>query len=352
VTAADHLYAAVARWRRGASPAPRRLRRPVVSVGNLAVGGSGKTPTAAYLYRLLADAGERPAILSRGYARTDAPAGVTVVADGRRLRADLGRAGDEPLLLARGLPGARVLVCEDRYLAGLVAERHLDATVHVLDDGFQHFTLGRDVDLLIVDIADVNRPRTLPGGRLREPLSAAASADALLVTGAESVEVAEAVAARLGVPTVFMLLREVEPPVEETLAGPRPLEPGNRVLVVSGIARPERFLAESRAAGLEVVATLTFRDHHPYTPADIGRIARAAADAKADVVLTTEKDCVRLLPLRPWPFRLAVCPMTVRVEPAEAFATWLLNRLRERASGGVQADGVGAGLQSRPPVIS
>jgi tetraacyldisaccharide 4'-kinase len=121
VTAADHLYAAVARWRRGASPAPRRLRRPVVSVGNLAVGGSGKTPTSAYLYRVLADAGERPAILSRGYARTDAPAGVTVVADGRRLRADLGRAGDEPLLLARGLPGARVLVCEDRYLAGLVA---------------------------------------------------------------------------------------------------------------------------------------------------------------------------------------------------------------------------------------
>jgi tetraacyldisaccharide 4'-kinase len=352
VTAADHLYAAVARWRRGASPAPRRLRRPVVSVGNLAVGGSGKTPTTAYLYRVLADAGERPAILSRGYARTDAPAGVTVVADGRRLRADLGRAGDEPLLLARGLPGARVLVCEDRYLAGLVAERHLDATVHVLDDGFQHFRLGRDVDLLIVDVADVHRPRTLPGGRLREPLSAAASADALLVTGAESVEVAEAVAARLGVPTGFMLLREVEPPVEETLAGPRPLDPGGRVLVVSGIARPKRFVDESREAGLEVVATLTFRDHHPYTPADIERMARAAADAKADLVLTTEKDCVRLLPLRPWPFRVAVRPMTVRVEPAEAFATWLLARVRERASGGAQDDGVGAGLQSHPPVIS
>jgi tetraacyldisaccharide-1-P 4'-kinase len=174
----------------------------------------------------------------------------------------------------------------------------------------------------------------------------------LLVTGAESVEVAEAVAARLGVPTGFMLLREVEPPVEETLAGPRPLDPGGRVLVVSGIARPERFVDESREAGLEVVATLTFRDHHPYTPADIDRMARAAADAKADLVLTTEKDCVRLLPLRPWPFRLAVRPMTVRVEPAEAFATWLLARVRERASGGAQADGVGAGLQSHPPVIS
>ena len=330
----------------------------MVSVGNLAVGGSGKTPTAAHLYRLLADAGERPAILSRGYGRTASPAGVTVVADGVRLRADLDRAGDEPLLLARQLPGARVVVCEDRYLAGLVAERHLGATVHVLDDGFQHFSLARDVDLLIVDVGDVNRPRTLPGGRLREPLSAAGAADALLVTGAEGPEVVDAIAARLGVAAAFMLLREIEPPVEETLAGPRPLDPAASVLVASGIARPERFVAESREAGLDVVATLAYRDHHPYTSADIDRIARAAADANADVVLTTEKDYVRLLPLRPWPFRLAVRPMTVRVEPAETFAAWLLNRVRGEvglpADGGRRSDSVvppdaaGAALQSRP----
>lgn len=313
----------------------------MVSVGNLAVGGSGKTPTAAHVYRLLADAGERPAILSRGYARTEATAGVTVVADGCRLRADLARAGDEPLLLARQLPGARVLVCDDRYLAGLVAERHLGATVHVLDDGFQHFTLARDADLLIVDVGDVNRPRTLPGGRLREPLSAARAADALLVTGADGPDTVDGIAARLGVATAFMLLREVEPPVEETLAGPRPLETEARALVVSGIARPDRFVAESRDAGIDVVATLAFRDHHPYSGVDVGRIARTAAEAKADVVLTTEKDYVRLLPLRPWPFRLAVRPMSVRVEPAEAFATWLLDRLRERA-----------GLAPRQPVRS
>jgi tetraacyldisaccharide 4'-kinase len=341
VSAADHLYAAVTRWRRRLSPAPRRLRRPVVSVGNLAVGGSGKTPTAAHLYRLLADAGEQPAILSRGYARAEAPAGVTVVADGLRLRADLGRAGDEPLLLARQLPGARVVVCEDRHLAGLLAERHLGATVHLLDDGFQHFTLARDADLLIVDVGDLNRPRTLPGGRLREPLSAASAADGLLVTGAEGPEHVDAIAARLGVASAFMLLREIEPAVEETPAGPRPLSPGARVLVVSGIARPERFVAESRQASLEVVATLAFRDHHRYTPADVERITRAAADANADVVLTTEKDYVRLLPLRPWPFRLAVRPMTVRVEPADTFRAWLLARVQGSAR---------AGLQSGPPI--
>jgi len=195
VAIASQLYSALARLRRtnvettpGAS---RRLNRPVVSIGNLVVGGSGKTPLAALVARLLAEAGERPAVLSRGYARTDPDDGVTIVSDGQRLRADLARAGDEPLLLARSLPGVAVLVCADRYLAGCLAEQHLGATVHVLDDGFQHMQLERDVNLLIVDRADVERPRLLPSGRLREPLSAARAADAVLVTGAEGDQVAE-----------------------------------------------------------------------------------------------------------------------------------------------------------------
>jgi tetraacyldisaccharide 4'-kinase len=312
---------------------PRRLSRPVVSVGNLRVGGSGKTPTAALVARVLVDAGEVPAVLSRGYARTDPEPGVTVVSDGIRLRADLARAGDEPLLLARRLPGVRVLVCEDRYLAGKVAECHLGATVHVLDDGFQHFQLARDVDLLIVDVGDVNHPRTLPGGWLREPLSTARLADALLVTGAEDAGGVATIAERLGVSTAFELLRDVEAPVEETIAGPRPLERGTRVVVVSGIARPERFLAEARDAGVEVVASLAFGDHHPYTADDVARIGALAASAGASTMLTTEKDYVRLLPLRPWPFRVAVRPLGVRIEPAAAFASWLAARLRAEAAG-------------------
>lgn len=322
---------------------PKRLARPVVSVGNLRVGGSGKTPMAAHLARLLAAAGEVPAILSRGYGRTDAEPGVTVVSDGLRLRADLARAGDEPLLLARQLPGVRVLVCEDRYLAGKVAERHLGATVHILDDGFQHFQLARDVDLLIVDLGDVNRPRTLPGGRLREPLSAARAADALLVTGAEGPEGVAAVAERLGVERGFAMLREVEPPVEETLAGPRPLEPGARVIVVSGIAQPDRFLTEARESTVEVAGHLAFGDHHSYSMADIDRVASVAASVGAAVVLTTEKDYVRLLPLRPWPFRVAVRPMSVHIEPAEPFTTWLLSRCRgDQAASGELAVAAGA----------
>lgn len=335
MTLAGQLYATVARLRRAAvERAPegrRRLACPVVSIGNLTVGGSGKTPLAALVARLLADAGARPAILSRGYARTDPDAGVTIVSDGQRLRADLARAGDEPLLLARHLPGVAVLVCPDRYLAGRLAERHLGVDVHVLDDGFQHLRLARDADLLILDAADLDRPRTLPAGRLREPLSAARRADALLVTGVEDAEVAE-VAERVGVATAFALRRDVEPAVEETIDGPRPLAPGARVLVVSGIARPERFLAETRDGGFDVAGEMTFRDHHPYGAPDVARIAGEARARGAALVLTTEKDFVRFLPLRPWPFRLAVRPMSVRVEPADAFVTWLLARLQPDAA--------------------
>jgi tetraacyldisaccharide 4'-kinase len=349
VAIASQLYAALARLRRtrvGTAPGrSRQLSRPVVSIGNLVVGGSGKTPLAALVARLLAEAGERPAVLSRGYARTAPDEGVTVVSDGLRLRADLARAGDEPLLLARSLPGVAVLVCADRYLAGRLAEQHLGATVHVLDDGFQHMQLARDVNLLIVDRADVERPRLLPSGRLREPLSAARAADAVLVTGADEEQVAE-VAERLGVAEAFALHRDVEPAVEETVDGPRPLAPGARVLVVSGIARPDRFVAEAVESGFDVAGELAFGDHHPYVAADVARIAQQARASSAAIVLTTEKDLVRLLPLRPWPFRLAVRPMSVRVEPAAVFAEWLCDRVRAAAAGGTLAGREHAPLQA------
>jgi tetraacyldisaccharide 4'-kinase len=328
---ASQIYGAIARTRRERiAAAPGRvlkLSRPVVSIGNLVVGGSGKTPLAAYVARLLADAGHRPAILSRGYARTSPDPGVTVVSDGRRLKADVARAGDEPLLLARTLPGIAVLVCEQRYLAGRLAERHLGVTAHVLDDGFQHLQLARDVNLLIVDAGDVARPRLLPGGRLREPLSAARAADALLVTGVSGDDEVSGLAERLAVATSFSLHRDVEPAVEDTALGPRPLAAGTPVLAVSGIARPDRFAAEARVGGLELGGVMAFADHHPYRASDIARIDAERRRTGAAVVLTTEKDLMRLLPLRPWPFRVAVRPMTVRVEPAERFAAWLIERM-------------------------
>ena len=128
----------------------RRLSQPVVSVGNLRVGGSGKTPIVAHIARLLLERGERPAILTRGYARRCRPDGVTVVSDGTTILAGIESAGDEPLMLARALPGVPVLVGANRYLSGRLAEERFGATVHLLDDGFQHLELARDVDLLLV----------------------------------------------------------------------------------------------------------------------------------------------------------------------------------------------------------
>ena len=160
----------------------RSLDRPVISVGNLSVGGSGKTPIVAALARMLLDMGQRPAILSRGYARRRATDGVVVVSDGNRVLEPVENSGDEPQMLARALPGVPVLVCADRHLAGRLAEKRFDATVMLLDDGFQHLALGRNVDVLVMPASDLD-DAVLPSGRLREPLDSASSADCVLVPG-------------------------------------------------------------------------------------------------------------------------------------------------------------------------
>jgi tetraacyldisaccharide 4'-kinase len=331
------IYAAAASARRAYYRAPgrqRRLDRPVISVGNLRVGGTGKTPAVAHLAQVLLEMGERPAILSRGYGRRSAAAGVVVVSDGRRLSADLDRSGDEPLMLARSVEGARVLVSADRYLAGRLAELRLGATVHVLDDGFQHLTLARGTDLLIVSEEDIADAQTLPAGRLREPLSAASSAHALLVPSGTS-EQARTVAASLGVGTAFQLARVPGEPRRLDLFGASaPARPAAPVLAVAGIARPQRFFEELRSAGWDVKRTVAFPDHHRYSRNEASGLADAARSAGARAIVTTEKDLVRLLPFRPMPLPVMWLPLSVRIDPAPAFRDWLAGRLAaERARG-------------------
>ena len=311
------LYAAAARRRReryAAHPELRhRLRRPVISVGNLAVGGRGKTPLAASIARMLLDLGERPAILSRGYARAQSEDSVVVVRDPEGIRADLARSGDEPLMLARQLPGASVLACPDRYLAGRFAEQHLDTTVHILDDGFQHLRLERDIDLLLISREDVERPQTLPGGRLREPLDTMVAADAVLLTDNDVV----LDIAGLDMP-VFGIRRSgaFAPPD----SGP--------AVAVAGIAAPDRFFSDLRAHQWNLVATMVYGDHHRYTARDVAKMMRTAARTNAIRIVTTEKDLVRLLPFRP--FAVPVTCVTLRLEPdpIDRFRVWLVGQLR------------------------
>jgi tetraacyldisaccharide 4'-kinase len=309
----------------------QRLGRPVISVGNLAAGGSGKTPIVAALASMLVDAGERPAILTRGYGRTNAAPGVVVVSDGETLHADLARAGDEPLMLARGLRGVGVFVAAERALAGALAERRFGATVHLLDDGFQHLGLARDIDLVVVS-PDDERDRVIPAGRLREPLSALARADALLVPNVTVIE-ARAMAARCGVERAFGVVRTPAAPrlVEPWGMAPR-LPRSARVVAVAGIARPARFFDDVERAGWTVVDRVSFADHHPFSAEDIAALAARARDAHADLVLTTEKDVMRLLPWRPLPMPVAWIPLSVTIEPTDDFHLWLLWRLRQGRS--------------------
>jgi tetraacyldisaccharide 4'-kinase len=322
------LYAAAVTWRRRwyTPSRQRRLSRPVLSIGNLTVGGSGKTPIAGLVARLLVDRGERPAILSRGYRRAVSADAVTVVSDGTAVRAGLDRAGDEPLMLAQALAGVRVVVGADRYASGRLAEERLDATVHILDDGFQHLALARDVDLLIVSEDDLG-DRLLPAGRLREPLGAASAADAVLVAAGYPAAV-ERVARALNVQTAFGMTRVIGAPrtltpARETVVVP----PESRVFAVAGIARPERFFSDIESAGWRLVGTLAFRDHHRFSQADVAKIARAAKGAAAAIVLTTEKDAVRLAACDTGGLPIAAVPLCVSIDPPDAFRDWVVERI-------------------------
>jgi tetraacyldisaccharide 4'-kinase len=235
-------------------------------------------------------------------------------------------------MLARMLPGVPVLVSSNRYLAGVLAERRFGCTVHVLDDGFQHVQLARDIDLLLLSSSDLD-DRVLPSGRLREPLDAAYRADALLVSGTE--EDADLVSARLGRNTAFHVvprydtLRRLEP---FGAIAPTASTAGTRVVAVAGIARPTRFVRALTDQGYEVVRELMYTDHHWFDRKDIGAIQEAARQANADAIVTTEKDAMRLtalgaeLLLPSW----AYLPMEVAVEPSDLFTSWMMKRLHEK----------------------
>jgi tetraacyldisaccharide 4'-kinase len=299
-------------------------------VGNLSVGGTGKTPVVELLARLLRESGRKPAILTRGYGRVRVLDGAYVVSDGVRVRGALACAGDEPLMLARNLPGVAVIVSPDRYLGGRLAERRFRCDVHVLDDGFQHVQLDRDVDLLLIGDDEIDRPQLLPFGRLREPLDAARHADALLWTGPD--RHVDTAATLLRVPVAFDLRRAPGAVYAASPGHPVP-ESGARVVAVAAIARPLPFVDALRAAGFEVAVDLTWPDHHRFTAADVDRVRAAVSGARAACAITTEKDMVRLTPFEPLPFVLAWRRLEVRIEPADVFAAWLAERIREAEAG-------------------
>jgi tetraacyldisaccharide 4'-kinase len=225
-------------------------------------------------------------------------------------------------MLARDIRGVPIIVGADRARAGQVAIDRFGCSVLILDDGFQHLRLERTIDLLVLSSADLAE-KLLPSGRLREPLSAAQVADAVLVYGdaAEARELAQ----RVGVGQSFCVTRRYLPLLSLHSVLP---SAEKRVAAVAGIARPERFFDGVRKQGYDVVRELAFPDHHWFTPGDIRRIEAQVRDAGASAVVTTAKDAVRLQPHRsaltlPW----AILPLSVFIEPGAEFESWLLHRL-------------------------
>jgi tetraacyldisaccharide 4'-kinase len=290
----------------------RRLEQPVVSVGNLSVGGSGKTPFVIALGELLKARDIRFDVLSRGYGRKTR--GVLVV-EGDGKASDF---GDEPLLIARRL-GVPVVVGESRYEAGRVAERKFQSQLHILDDGFQHRSLARDFDIVMVTERDVF-DKLLPSGRLREPLPSLARADAIVLPRGLPLE-------------SRMLARKLFWRIERELLL---TNPPSRPVVFCGIARPEQFFTQVRAAGITPAAEIIFRDHHAYDLDDIQALIRASRDSQADGFLTTEKDAINLgaiQQLGPNQYGLdplAVAQLKLMIDHPTDVVDAILTRIRER----------------------
>jgi len=296
------------------------LQGPVVSVGNLSVGGSGKTPFVLLLGELLTAKGVKFDILSRGYGR--AMRGVARVDPGGSSR-DF---GDEPLLLARRLR-VPVIVGEDRYEAGLFAEKQFGPQLHLLDDGFQHRALARDFDIVLVTPEDA-RDRLLPAGRLREPAASLSRADAIVLTSGASPEV---------VPLNGKLVWRVRRGISLTNVPVRPV-------AFCGIARPQNFLLQLRTAGVEPVAQALYRDHHAYTERDIQDLLRLRQQSEAESFITTEKDAINLggflSALQP----LAVVPVKMELVDAASAVDTMLRIVTERRS---RREKIGAEISGR-----
>jgi tetraacyldisaccharide 4'-kinase len=287
----------------------RRLQGPVVSVGNLSAGGSGKTPFVILLGELLKTRGVKFDVLSRGYGRESR--GVLLVDPGGFAQ----QFGDEPLLIARKLE-VPVIVGEDRYAAGQFAESRFGPQLHLLDDGFQHRALARDFDIVLVTPQDAT-DRLLPAGRLREPLRSLSRADAVVLSSGAAAE---------SFPLERKLVWRVRRGITPQNVPPRPI-------VFCGIARPQSFVLQLRAANIDPVAEAFYRDHHAYTEKDVGELLELKGRSEAGGFVTTEKDAVNLGPYLSALEPLSVVPVRMQLDDAANGLDTILRMIEERKRG-------------------
>lgn len=291
------LYSSVLKLRGGLYRAgifkTYRLPRPVVSIGNITVGGTGKTPVTAYCARFLIEKGYRVAVISRGYGGS-LEGHTCVASDGATIMLSPCECGDEPYLLASTVPGLMVVIGTDRYAAGELAMQQLSPDIFLLDDGFQHLRLHRDLNILLLDYANpFGNGLTLPAGMLREPESVADRADMVILTRAP--EGAAVAGATAKIPTCL---------ASHAIADLVPLKGGEpvtfsvcnnlKVLAFAGIADPDSFFEALHGKGVNLVRCLSFPDHAVYNSERFDEIAAEMQSSGAEILVTTEKDGVKL----------------------------------------------------------
>ncbi len=328
------VRARIALYQRGAFKT-YRLNTPVIGVGNLTVGGTGKTPFVAFLANFLTREGHNVAILSRGYKRKSS--GRIEVSNGKEILRGSPEAGDEPYLLAISCPGARVVVDANRYAAGRWLEERAPVTVFILDDAYQHLRLARDLNLILIDATEeVHEAAMVPLGRLREPLSELHRADAMIVTRSNqqfdrsALELAISHNSRKGTPIfyahhVMTNLRrlENEETIQATAFAQKP------IAAVSGIARPAGFIRDLSNLGMRVVLRRDFPDHHRYESRTFLEIVKLAREAGAEAIITTEKDAANLpddLPARS-AIPIYAAQIEFRCENEEALKNLVLSKI-------------------------
>jgi len=319
------LYGAVTRtrlslYRRGTFHTTK-LDRPVISVGNLTAGGTGKTPLVEWIAKTIAREGKKVCILTRGYGREN-PQRQVVVSDSQTILATATEAGDEPYLLATKLLGAAAVISNaDRISAGRYAIENFGSNCFVLDDGFQHLRLARDLNIVTIDATNPwGGGQLLPYGRLREPPSGLSRADCVVLTRCDQAQnvdtIRKEVSGLIRGHTVF----------ESTMQPVKNLFPTGPVAAFCAVGNPQSFFTELRQAQYDVVLEKTFADHHAYSQRDVDDLVRAATDAGATGLITTAKDAVKLRSLSfsvPW----HVLEIEISIQNEDAFRQVILNVL-------------------------
>lgn len=310
----------------------RRLNRPVVSVGNLSVGGTGKTPFVAFLAERLMKRGLKPGILTRGYGRRTG-ADLIAIEPGSGRAPDAREVGDEPALLARKLPEVPIVVGADRYRAGLLAEDRFKVDVHILDDGFQHFALARDVDIVLLDVTQqLSDGELLPAGKLREPSAALERAHCVVLTRSELAdprpieERVRKVNSKAGIFHCSTKLQGVMD-VSSGKIDARQAVLDGPAYAFCGIGNPSAFFADLGKWGFSLAARAEYPDHHVYKPEEINRLVAHAHKVDAKTLLTTEKDALNFPRMGKTKIPIFACVIQTEVREADAFEQALFERL-------------------------